>query len=203
MGQPVTFQGLVDQDSQLLLKNLRSNSQKPITRCWYPGKTSCQSCCFVPATQNRLQWSRTHRVWPQQRWNYVWFSDKSRFLLHRADGRARVYRRRHERFAANCVQEVDRFGGISVMMWAAIFHTGRTDLVHVNGTLTAQRYCDEILQPHIVPIMQNNGRIFQHDNARPHTARLTTPLLQTNNITLLPRPSKSPDLNPMSISGMN
>lgn len=147
--------------------------------------------------QNRLQWSRTHRVWPQQRWNTVWFSDESRFLLHRADGRAQVYRRRHERFAANCVQEVDRFGGGSVMMWAAISHTGRTDLVHVNGTLTAQRYCDEILHPHIVPIMQNNGRIFQHDNARTHTARFTTTFLQTNNITLLPWPSKSPDLNPI------
>lgn len=46
------------------------------------------------------------------------------------------------------------------MMWAAISHTGRTDLVHVNGTLTVQGYCDVILQPHIVPIMQNNGRII-------------------------------------------
>lgn len=98
--------------------------------------------------QNRLQWSLTHRVWPQQRWNTVWFRDESRFLLHRADGRARVHRRLHERFAANCVQEVDRFGGGSVMMWAAISRTARTGLVHVNGTLTAQRYCDEILQPH-------------------------------------------------------
>lgn len=110
--------------------------------------------------------------------------DKSRFLLHRADGRARV----HERFAANCVQEVDRFGDGSVMLWKNRSGT---------HTLTAQPYCDEILQPHIVPIMQNHGRIFQHDNARPHTARLTTTFLQTNNIILLPWPSKSPDLNPV------
>ena len=59
----------------------------------------------------RLQWVRTHRVWPQQRWRTVWFSDESRFLLKRGDGRARVYRRRNERFANNCIQEVDRFGG--------------------------------------------------------------------------------------------
>lgn len=147
--------------------------------------------------RNRLQWAQTHRVWPQQRWRTVWFSDESRFLLQRADGRARVYRRRNERFAANCIQEADRFGGGSVMMWAAISDTGRTELVHVNGTLTAQRYCDEILQQHLVPIMQNNGRMFQHDNARPHTARITTAFLQHNNIPVLPWPSKSPDLNPI------
>jgi hypothetical protein len=68
-----------------------------------------------------------------------------------------VYPRRNERFAANCIQEADRFGGGSVMMWGAISDTGRTELVHVNGTLTAQRYCDEILQHHVVPIMQYNG----------------------------------------------
>jgi transposase len=42
--------------------------------------------------QLRLQWVRTHRVWPQQRWRTDWFSDESRFLLKRGDGRARVYR---------------------------------------------------------------------------------------------------------------
>lgn len=118
-------------------------------------------------------------------------------MLQRADGRARVYRRQNERFAANCIQEVDRFGGGSVMMWAAISHNGKTNLVLVNGNLTAQRYCDEILQPHVLPIMQNNGRIFQQDNARPHTARITTAFLQRNNVNVLSWPSKSPDLNPI------
>lgn len=147
--------------------------------------------------QVRHQWARTHRVWPQQRWRTVWFSDESRFLLQRGDGRARVYRRRNERFANNCIQEVDRFGGGSVMMWAAISHTGKTALVHIPGNLTAQRYCDEILQPHVLPLMQQNGARFQHDNARPHTARITTALLTNSNVAVLPWPSKSPDLNPI------
>jgi hypothetical protein len=82
----------------------------------------------------------------------------------------------------SCIQDADRFGGGSVMMWGAISDTGKNELVQVNGTLRAQRYCDEILQHHIVPIMQNNGRLFQHDNARPHTARVTTAYPQINNI---------------------
>jgi hypothetical protein len=67
---------------------------------------------------------------------------------------------RNEHFANNCIQEVDRFGGGSVMMWAAISHTGKTALVHIPGNLTAQCYCDEILQPHVLPLMQQNGARF-------------------------------------------
>ena len=46
-----------------------------------------------------------------------------------------------------CLQEVDSFGGGSVMMWAAISNDRKTDLVHVPGNLTAVRYRGEILQP--------------------------------------------------------
>jgi hypothetical protein len=46
----------------------------------------------------------------------------TRFLLKRGVGRAKVYRRRNECFANNCIQEVDRFGDGSAMMWAAITH---------------------------------------------------------------------------------
>jgi transposase len=66
-------------------------------------------------SQNRLQWAPTHRVWPQQRWRTVWFSDESRFPLQRADGRARVYKRRNERFAVSCIQESDKF--VAVVWW--------------------------------------------------------------------------------------
>jgi transposase len=45
--------------------------------------------------------------------------------------------------------------------------------------------------------MQQNGARFQHDNARPYTARITTALLTNSNVAVLPWPSKSPDLNPI------
>jgi hypothetical protein len=50
------------------------------------------------------------------------------------DGRNRVYRHQNERFARNCVLEVDNFGGGSVMMWGA-----KTQLVHIHGNLNAAR----------------------------------------------------------------
>ncbi|GFX49496.1 transposable element Tcb1 transposase [Trichonephila clavipes] len=40
--------------------------------------------------------------------------------------------------------------------------------------MTAQRYAHDILQPHVLlPIQCFPGAIFQQDNARPHTARVT------------------------------
>ena len=95
------------------------------------------------------------------------------------------------------VQEVDRFGGGSVMMWAVISHTGKTALVHIPWNLTAQRYCDEILQPHALPLMQQNGARFQHDNSRPPHCKNYNALLTNSNVAVLPWPSKSPDLNPI------
>ncbi|GFV09790.1 mariner Mos1 transposase [Trichonephila clavipes] len=41
------------------------------------------------------------------------------------------------------------------------------------GTLTGQRYVDDILRPHVGPFLSGlPGAIFQQDNARPHTARV-------------------------------
>ena len=59
--------------------------------------------------RQRQLWAQRHLRWTQRNWNQVVFSDESRFNLRFADGRARVWRRRHERYAQCCVQEVDRF----------------------------------------------------------------------------------------------
>jgi len=68
---------------------------------------------------------------------------------------------------------VDRFGGGSLMVWGGVHYAGKTNLIVIRQTLNAQRYCDDILLPVVVPFMRRNNRIvFQHDNARPHTARL-------------------------------
>ncbi len=40
--------------------------------------------------------------------------------------------------------------------------------------LNAQRYRDEILRPIVVPFIHDHHLILQHDNARPHVARIWT-----------------------------
>ncbi|GFX95280.1 transposable element Tcb1 transposase [Trichonephila clavipes] len=62
--------------------------------------------------------------------------------------------------------------------------------------MTPQRYVHDILQPHVLPLIQWLPRaIFQQDNAQPHTARVSQDCLRT--VTTLPWPSQSPDLSPI------
>ena len=150
--------------------------------------------------RDRVQWCRAHVGWRAGQWHEVLFTDESRFTLEKADGRDRVYRRRGERFSDACVKEADRFRGGSVMVWGGIRHNGKTDLVILGGNLTAQRYRDEVLAPVVVPYVnaQNGNVVFQHDNARPHVARLTQQYLRANQINVMnPWPAKSPDLSPI------
>ena len=149
--------------------------------------------------QRRLEWVRRVRRWQRRQWQRVLFSDESRFLLYRNDGRARVYRRTGERQAACCVQEVVPYGMGSVMVWGGICGEQKTPLVIVNGNLTARRYIDDILRPTVLPFMRNRqqGILLQHDNARPHVARITQNFLQANNVNVLPWPACSPDMSPI------
>ena len=72
----------------------------------------------------------------------------------------------------------------------------KTDIVHVPGNVTAVRYRDEILQSHLMDVIDRQRELFQQDNARPHTARVTMDYREQNNINVLPWPFKSPDFNP-------
>ncbi|GFT67922.1 HTH_Tnp_Tc3_2 domain-containing protein [Trichonephila clavipes] len=96
---------------------------------------------------------------------------------------------------------VERHTAISqgVTVWGAISWDTRSSLVVLQGTLTARRYVDDILTP-IVPMLSSRpGAIYQQDNARPHTARLSQQCLQGYDV--LPWPARSPDLSPIEQHG--
>ncbi|GFV16935.1 transposable element Tcb2 transposase [Trichonephila clavipes] len=83
-----------------------------------------------------------------------------------------------------------------VMAWGAIAYDRRSTLIVMRGTLTGQRYVDDILRPHVGPF-QNGlpGAIFQQDNARPHTERVNQDFLR--HFQTLPWPARSPYLSPV------
>ena len=103
-------------------------------------------------------------------------------MLQKRDGRTRVYRRRNERFARNCVLEIDNIGGGCVMMWGAISYDRKTQLVHIPDNLSAARYRDEVLTPHMLPAMNLRMEVL-----RPHTARATVDFLANQNVRAIPR----------------
>ncbi|GFT19594.1 transposable element Tcb2 transposase [Trichonephila clavipes] len=60
-----------------------------------------------------------------------------------------------------------------VMVWGAIAYDNRSPFIVIRGTLTGQRYVDDIHRPHVGSFLNGlPGAIFQQDNARPHTARV-------------------------------
>ena len=146
--------------------------------------------------QARLAWANTHTRWPRQSWENVLFTDESKFNLSYSDGRRRVFRRNGERFAQCCVVEVNRFGGSGLMVWAGISRNSKRTCILCR--LNAMTYRDTILQPTVVPSIRNNGlTLLQQDNARPHTARITTDSLRQQAVNVMPWPSVSPEFNPI------
>ena len=51
----------------------------------------------------------------------------------------------------------------------------RSELVNIDGALTARRYIDKVRNPVLLPLLrrQPQNLIFQNDYARPHSARET------------------------------
>ncbi|GFX03575.1 DDE_3 domain-containing protein [Trichonephila clavipes] len=74
------------------------------------------------------------------------------------------------------------------MVWEAIAYDSR---IVMRGSLTGQRYVDDILRPHVGPFLNSlPGAIFQQDNARLHTARVAQDFLR--HFQTLPWPARSP-----------
>ncbi|KAA5587389.1 hypothetical protein F3H15_36910 [Pseudomonas aeruginosa] len=90
------------------------------------------------------------------------------------------------------------------MMWAGISFDGKTELVFVpgggrGGGLTSDRYISNILLEHVLTYAGYIGDhvLLMQDNARCHTARVTTVYLEEVGIATLDWPALSPDLTPI------
>ncbi|GFY25938.1 transposable element Tcb1 transposase [Trichonephila clavipes] len=129
----------------------------------------------VPLTRQyctpRLQWCCEHHNWTEQDWACVLFSDESRFSLLSDCRRQLIWRESGTAYRPENIQEKDRYPTCSIMVWAGIKINGRTRLhVVANGTMTAQRYIDEVLLPHVRLFLGSVGDkfVFMDDNATCH-----------------------------------
>ncbi|UYV73969.1 Transposase [Cordylochernes scorpioides] len=83
-----------------------------------------------------------------------------------------------------------------IIVWGAIAYDSRSPLLRIQGTMTAQRYVDDVLRLVTLPYLQGvPNALYQQDNARPHTARISQQALQ--DVQMLPWPPYSPDLSPI------
>ncbi|GFV49311.1 transposable element Tc1 transposase [Trichonephila clavipes] len=144
--------------------------------------------------QLRLQTARS--MWNVTDWQKVVFSDESRFVLGAGDNHVRVWRHPGERY--NSPYTVLRQTALTagVMVLTLIAYDSRSTLIVMRGTLTGQRYVDDILRPLVGPFLNGlPSSMFQQDNARPHTARVAQDFVR--HFQTLPCPARSPDLSPV------
>ncbi|GFV45299.1 transposable element Tcb2 transposase [Trichonephila clavipes] len=158
----------------------------------------------VPLTRQHrtahLQWCREHHNWTEQDWACVLFSDESRFSLSSDCRRQLIWRESGTAYRPENIQEKDRYPTCSIMVWAGIMINGRTRLhVVANGTMTGQRYIDEVLLPHVRLFRGAVGDkfVFMDDNATCHRTLAVQDCLDSEGIQRLVWPARSPDLNPI------
>ncbi|UYV67115.1 hypothetical protein LAZ67_4003928 [Cordylochernes scorpioides] len=129
------------------------------------GLHSCRPLRRLPLTppnrRQRLEWCRARSTWMTE-WHRVVFSDESRFCLSNDSRRVRLWRRRGERSNPAAIVERPTVRQRGIM-----------------GTMTAQRYVDDVLRPVTFPYLQGvPNALYQQDNARPLTARISQQALQ-------------------------
>ncbi|GFT21460.1 transposable element Tcb2 transposase [Trichonephila clavipes] len=158
----------------------------------------------VPLTRQhrtaRLQWCREHHNWTEQDWACVLFSDESRFSLSSDCRRQLIWRESGTAYRPENIQEKDRYPTCSIMVWAGIMINGRTRLhVVANGTMTGQRYIDEVLLPHVRLFRGAVGDkfVFMDDSATYHRTLAVQDCLDSEGIQRLAWPARSPHLNPI------
>ncbi|GFY18298.1 transposable element Tcb1 transposase [Trichonephila clavipes] len=141
--------------NQFLAASGKQISRKTVARLFRGGGLYARRpvVCVPLTRQHRtahLQWCREHHNWTEQDWACVLFSDESRFSLS-SDCRCQlIWRKSGTAYRPENIQEKDRYPTCSIMVWAGIMINGRTRLhVVANGTMTGQRYIDEVLLPHV------------------------------------------------------
>uniref|UniRef100_A0A9J8B2T7 Tc1-like transposase DDE domain-containing protein n=1 Tax=Cyprinus carpio carpio TaxID=630221 RepID=A0A9J8B2T7_CYPCA len=149
--------------------------------------------------RRRFLWAKAHLKWTVAKWKTVLWSDESKFeVLFGKLGR-HVIRTKENKDNPSCYQR-SVLNPASLMVWGCMSACGMGSLHIWKGTINAERYI-QVLEQHMLPsrrrLFQGRPCIFQHDNARPHTASITTSWLRRRRIRVLKWPACSPDLSPI------
>ncbi|SPO26551.1 related to Transposase [Ustilago trichophora] len=151
----------------------------------------------------RLEFAKRYQYWTDYQWKNVIWSDECK-VQRIGKGFGKRYWSRKPDFTIYV--PTLQGGGHSVMIWGCMSWAGLGLMVYINGTLNSDRYCnllEEALPGSLVKWKQKQAIpprhriIFQQDNARCHTSRITKEYFQEVGLNVLPWPAMSPDLNPI------
>jgi len=156
----------------------------------------------------RYKWARAHRHWTKEDWAKIIWSDE---CIIRQDSDPRqlwVFRRQNkrEKYDPKNVRTKLKYGGVKQMVWACFSNNKLGPIAFINGACNRHVYIS-VLEAKLVPFiqaLQGDGItdiVFQQDNAKVHTSKLTTSWLTDsatqNEFLTMEWPAYSPDMNPI------
>ncbi len=141
---------------------------------------------YVNMFQKRhpVLWAKAHLKWTVSKWKSILWSDGITDAVSSELNRRETFQ---------CVIRVQFQKPASLMIWGCISAYGVGSLHVLEGTMNAERYI-KVLEQHMLP---SRRRVFQQDNAKQHTADITTAWLHNRKVWVLNWPACSPDLSPI------
>ncbi len=121
-----------------------------------------QKCC-------RVQWAKAYLKWTVSKWKSVLWSDKSKFYILVGNHGRHVLRAKEKGQLTACYQRSVQKPA-SLVVWGCISAYSMGSLHVLEDTMNAGRYI-KVLEQLRLP---SRWRLFQGDNAKPHTAAITT-----------------------------
>ncbi len=149
--------------------------------------------------RHHVLWANAHLKWTVSKWKSVLWSDESKFDILVGNHGRRVLWAKEEGDLPACYQRSVQKPP-SLMVWGCISAYGMDSLHVLEGTINAERY-KKVLEKHMLlsrrRLFQGRPCVFQQDNAKPHTAAITTAWLHSRRVWVLNWPACSPDLSPI------
>lgn len=151
--------------------------------------------------RQRVEWAKRVRNWTRENWRKVLFSDETKMNVCGSDGIRYTWKKRGAVDREHNIEKTRRFGGGSVMVWGVFGFSGVGNACRIEHGLDANLYL-EILNEDLLGslpwcLADEEGWMFQQDNASAHKARKVMDWFQENGIRILDFPPNSPDLNPI------
>ncbi len=119
--------------------------------------------------RRHVLWAKAHLKWTVSKWKSVLWSDESKFDFLIGNHGILQAKERSSTF----ISKASISDGMGVHKWY-----GMCSLHVLEGTMNAEKY-KKVLEQHMLPYRR---RVFQQDNAKPHTAANTTAWLHSRRV---------------------
>ena len=152
--------------------------------------------------EKRRLWALAHVSWTIEDWKRVGFTDKSKFLLFKSDGRQYAWFQPGQALDDRFVKKTIKHGAGNLMVWGMITAKGMGRLHRIDGIMCGPDYV-EILDKQFLGTLKDlkirrsgkEGLIFQQDNDPKHISKVAQEWFRIKNVKKLSWPPSSLDMN--------